>query len=142
MPDNKAETEQIDIIKNEQGIKKYHIKLKFNSNILFLFLTRIIYGYLPLLIYLIVKGLEDLQGAFLALSYVFLSQVATTKLDKDPLNNLLFAGRIALAMISLSISFLYNNHLLKSWLVFFIICAISLFTLYFDVIKYNQPKTN
>lgn len=137
---DKTKIEQIDIIKNEQSNKKYFVKFKFNFNIFYLFLTRVVYGYLPLVIYLIVKGLKDTQGAFLAISYVFLSQVATTKYSKDAFNNFLFASRIALAIISLSISFLKSDTFWKSWGIFIILCLISLITLYFNVIKDNQPQ--
>lgn len=139
---DKTKIEQIDIIQNEQSNKKSFIKFKFNFNIFYLFLTRVVYGYLPLVIYLVVKGLKDTQGAFLAISYVFLSQVATTKCSKDALNNFLFASRIALAIISLSISFLESDTFWKSWGIFIILCLISFITLYFNVIKDNQPQPN
>lgn len=134
-----TQIEQIDIVKDEYKDKKFYGKIKINPNLLCLMGIRIIYAYLPLVILLILKKTSDLQGSFLAISYVFLSQVATTKWDKDHFNNLLFALRIALAIISLSISFLSDDDVVKNWYIFCVLCFVSLLTLYANVIKENQP---
>ncbi|QKF91488.1 hypothetical protein [Campylobacter sp. CCUG 57310] len=104
------------------------------------FLAKALFSYLPLSVYCIVNipyfkdiGQSEqtfLQGMFLALSYVFISQVNSLSFKQDALGNFLYSVKIfsGICCIVLFATDKFNLNLC----IFFAFFAVSLTTLFFS----------
>ena len=122
----------------DQAAKKTKTKSPF-WHILLNFLAKALFSYLPLSVYRIVnvpyfkdsgQSSEQafLQGMFLALSYVFISQVNSLSAKQDPLGNFLYSVKIfsGICCIVLFATDKFNLNF-YTFSVFFIVSLITLF---------------
>lgn len=123
----------------DQAAKKTKTKSPF-WHILLNFLAKALFSYLPLSVYCIVNvpyfkdsGQSEqafLQGMFLALSYVFISQVNSLSVKQDPLGNFLYSVKIfsGICCIVLFATDKFN----LNFYIFSIFFIVSLITLFFS----------
>lgn len=121
-------------------IKVPGVEISFN------FISKILFSYLPLVVYCVVNipyykeakpdnfiGIEQdfLKGMFLALSYVFISQVNSLSVKQDSFGNLLYGLKIFSCIFCIALFATNKFNLNYSW--FSIFLFISLLTLFFSV---------
>ncbi|MCG3657929.1 hypothetical protein [Aliarcobacter butzleri] len=124
-------------------------KVKIKGPVLeisFNFLSKVLFSYLPLVVYCIVnipyyKGItpdelivpeqDFLKGMFLALSYVFISQVNNLTFKPDSLGNLLYGLKIFSCIFCIAL--FATNKFNLNYLWFFTFFIVSLITLFFTV---------
>lgn len=127
-----------DISLNAEPTKEEKLLSVQRREILFNFLARVLFSYLPLSVYFIVNipyfiqppqsDQPFLKGLFLALSYVFISQTNVINIKQDAFGNLLLGIKIFFGI--LCIAFFATDKFALNWWLFLPFFIISLITLY------------
>lgn len=127
-----------DISLDAEPTKEKELLSAQRREILFNFLARVLFSYLPLSVYFIVNipyftipPQDDqpfLKGLFLALSYVFISQTNAINIKQDALGNLLLGVKIFCGI--LCIAFFATDKFTLGWWLFLPLFIVSLITLY------------
>lgn len=128
----------------EKASTKDSTKKEPSLEIILNFISKTLFSYLPLVVYCIVNipyyklpkyddNVEQLflKNIFLALSYVFISQVNSLSFKQDAIGNFLYGIKIFFGICCIAFFATDKFHLTYWWFNFFFI--ISLCTLFFSV---------
>lgn len=108
--------------------------------IIFNYIAKVLFSYLPVCVYVIINipyfketaeksDVNFFKGLFLALSYVFISQVNSLSIKKDNYANFLYSLKIFCGIICIAL--FASDKIIYNWYIVFIFIIISLITLFF-----------